>query len=208
MDKRENLNHWYDGWFYDKFIAPNQKQYFLDALRMIDKGSTVLDVACGTGDFTMLAADKASHVTGIDLSIRNIRTAKDKLEKKDLDNVQFIHGNALELSKIFKNKFDYTFISFALHEMSPDIREAVFSEMVAVSDKLIIAEFAVDMAVNMTGMVSRAAEFFAGFDHFTNFLNFRRNGATSGLIEKHGLSILKHKRKAMNTSELILAGRI
>jgi ubiquinone/menaquinone biosynthesis C-methylase UbiE len=208
MNKRENLNHWYDGWFYDKFIAPNQKQYFLDALRMIDKNSSVLDVACGTGDFTMLAASKASYVTGIDLSIRNIKTAKEKLQKKNLDNVQFLHGNALELSKLFTKRFDYSFISFALHEMSQEIREAVFSEMIAVSNKVIIAEFAVDMAVNMTGMVSRAAEFFAGFDHFSNFLNFRRNGATNGLIEKHGLSVIKHKKKAMNTSELILAGRI
>jgi len=208
MKINENLNHWYDGWFYDKFIAPNQKQYFLDALRMIDKNSTVLDVACGTGDFTMLAASKASYATGIDLSRRNIKRANAKLKKKDLDNVQFLHGNALELSKLFKNKFDYSFISFALHEMSPSIREAVFSEMVAVSDKVIVAEFAVDMAVNMTGMLSRAAEFFAGFDHFSNFLNFRRNGATKGLLEKHGLTILKHKKKAMNTSELIMAGRL
>jgi len=208
MKRIDNLNHWYDGWFYDKFIAPNQKQYFLDALRMIDKDSTVLDVACGTGDFTMLAAKKAREVTGIDLSRRNIQTANAKLQNNDLTNVRFIHGNAMELSNTFKERFNYSFISFALHEMPYNVRETVFSEMVAISEKVIVAEFAVDMAINYTGMVSRVAEFFAGFDHFKNFLNFRRNGATNELLQKNGLSIIKHKKKAMNTSELILAGKL
>ncbi len=206
MASKVNLNHWYDGWFYDKFIAPNQKQYFLDVIRMIHKDSTILDVACGTGDFTLLAADKAKKVVGIDLSRRNIKTAKTKLDIKRHKNIEFIHGNALELSKIFSEKFDYSFISFALHEMSQDIREEVFGQMVAVSDKVIVAEFSVEMAYNITGMISRSAEFFAGYDHFRNFLNYRKNGATPGLIKKYNLTTIKHKKKAKNTSELIMAG--
>jgi ubiquinone/menaquinone biosynthesis C-methylase UbiE len=207
MKVKSNLNHWYDGWFYDKFIAPNQRQYFLDALRMIDKDSTVLDIACGTGDFSILAASKAKYVVGIDLSVRNIKSAKAKLKIKDMNNIEFLHGNALMLSNMFDRRFDYSFISFALHEMPNEIREKVFQEMIAVSEKIIIADFAVDMAFNLTGMISRAAEFFAGYDHFTNFLDFRKNGAVHGLLQKNDLIIIKNKKKARNTSELILAGR-
>ncbi len=34
--KQENINHWYDGWLYDKFIAPNQDVTFVQMMRMMD----------------------------------------------------------------------------------------------------------------------------------------------------------------------------
>ena len=37
--KQENKNHWYDGWLYDKFIAPNQDVTFVQMMRMMDVGS-------------------------------------------------------------------------------------------------------------------------------------------------------------------------
>ena len=45
----ENKNHWYDGLFYDKIIAPNQDRAFQIVKSLINKNSSVLDVGCGTG---------------------------------------------------------------------------------------------------------------------------------------------------------------
>lgn len=202
---QKNLNHWYDGWIYHHFIAPNQREYYIEAMRMIDRDANVLDVACATGGFAFFAADKVNKITGLDLSQRNIKKANELLESNGHRNIDFVHGNALELSELFSGQFDYSFISFALHEMPADIREKVLREMSKVSKKVIIADFSVDMQVNFRGIVSRMAEFFAGSDHFANFLDFRKSGGITALLEKINLKIIKRKQTANNTSEIILA---
>lgn len=50
----ENKNHWYDGLFYDKLIAPNQDRLFIQIKNLIEPGSKVIDVGCGTGSFHLL----------------------------------------------------------------------------------------------------------------------------------------------------------
>lgn len=47
----ENKNHWYDGWFYDKIIAPNQDKAFASVKSLIEEKANVLDVGTGTGDY-------------------------------------------------------------------------------------------------------------------------------------------------------------
>ena len=41
--------HWYDGWFYDKLIAPNQDTMFAIISSLIVDNSSVVDIGCGTG---------------------------------------------------------------------------------------------------------------------------------------------------------------
>ena len=208
MSKNTNLKHWYDGWFYSKFIIPNQMKYFLQAINWMDNNFTVLDIACATGDFTMLAAKRAKKAVGIDLSKKNIAYANTESNTLGLSNVEFIHGDATKLSEIFDEQFDYSFISFALHEMPVDIREQVLKEAIKVSKRIIIADFRVDMPINMMGIISRSSAFFAGREHFTNFLSFRRNGGLNSLMNKYELKELKKKKKANNTSEIILMERL
>lgn len=53
-----------------------------------DKPLTVLDVACGTGDFTIEIAKKAtegSHITGIDLSEGMMKVGREKLKAAGID---------------------------------------------------------------------------------------------------------------------------
>ena len=73
-----NKNHWYDGTFYDKVIAPNQDKAFLGVKKIISNDSVILDVGCGTGRMALRRWGKSSTYTGIVLSIRNINTAKKK----------------------------------------------------------------------------------------------------------------------------------
>ena len=35
----ENKDHWYDGWFYDNFIAPNQDRLFGQIKNLIEPNS-------------------------------------------------------------------------------------------------------------------------------------------------------------------------
>ena len=52
----ENKNHWYDGIFYEKFIAPNQDKLFAQIKNIIEPDSKVIDVGCGTGNLSALLA--------------------------------------------------------------------------------------------------------------------------------------------------------
>ncbi len=56
----QNKNHWYDGWFYDIFIAPNQDLLFREIKAIIEPNSSVIDVGCGTGRFSFSVSDKAA----------------------------------------------------------------------------------------------------------------------------------------------------
>jgi predicted RNA methylase len=46
---KENKKHWYDGWFYDVIIAPNQDNLFGQIKNLIAEGSSIIDIGCGTG---------------------------------------------------------------------------------------------------------------------------------------------------------------
>src|SRR5450759_5985558 len=67
-----NKYHWYDGWFYDIVIAPNQDKLFGQIKNLIEPNSKIIDIGCGTGRLEFALADKCESVLGIDLSERNI----------------------------------------------------------------------------------------------------------------------------------------
>ena len=57
-----NKNHWYDGWFYDRLIAPNQDRLFSEIKKIIEPNSSIIDVGCGTGRFSFSVSDKVAKV--------------------------------------------------------------------------------------------------------------------------------------------------
>jgi SAM-dependent methyltransferase len=61
----------------------------------IGPDDTVLDIGCGTGETTRLAAWKTTRETvGIDLSVPMLERARAAAEAECLDNVRFEHGDA------------------------------------------------------------------------------------------------------------------
>ena len=107
----ENKNHWYDGWFYDKFIAPNQDVTFVQMMRMIKQGSSVVDVGCGTGRFVFKVAERVEKVISVDLSTKNINYANQLKSNSNNNKINFLHTNAMHLSEVLEEKFDYATIS-------------------------------------------------------------------------------------------------
>ncbi|MDF1613292.1 hypothetical protein [Stygiobacter electus] len=67
MSDELNKTHWYDGWFYDSFIAPNQDRLFSLIKGIIEPASTVIDVGCGTKRFSFSVSARASKILSIDL---------------------------------------------------------------------------------------------------------------------------------------------
>lgn len=92
-------------------------------------GTKALDVCTGTGDWAISLADAIGsdgEVTGLDFSENMLKVAQNKKLAKEIPNVTFLHGNAMELP--FKeDTFDYVTIGFGLRNV-PDY-ETVLREM-------------------------------------------------------------------------------
>ncbi|XP_021112747.1 tRNA (uracil-5-)-methyltransferase homolog A isoform X3 [Heterocephalus glaber] len=63
----------------------------------LDKGSTVLDVCCGTGTIGLALAQKVKKVIGIELSQEAVEDARVNAHANELNNVEFHCGRAEDL---------------------------------------------------------------------------------------------------------------
>lgn len=82
--------------FVDNFIKKHLK----------NKRKTLLDVACGTGNHTLLLKQKGYIITGIDNSAKMLKIAKDRIKK-----LNFIEADMRNFK--LKNKFDVITCLFA-----------------------------------------------------------------------------------------------
>ena len=92
----------------------------------VNEGSHALDVCCGTGDWSFAlaaAAGPSGEVIGLDFSENMLSVAKEKKGQLHLEQLRFIHGNAMELP-FEDNSFDYVTIGFGLRNV-PDYMTAL-----------------------------------------------------------------------------------
>jgi len=77
-------------------------------LTSITKESRILDVGCGSGRFSIGAAQLGHVVIGIDITPAAITAAGEKAKKLKLSNVNFFVGDMTEMP-FQNNEFDYVF---------------------------------------------------------------------------------------------------
>lgn len=120
---------------YDKMNSvisfQQHKRWRKDTMRRmnVQKGSTALDVCCGTADWTIALADAVGpngKVFGLDFSKNMLKIGQKKVKELNLNHVSLIHGNAMELP-FEDNTFDYVTIGFGLRNV-PDYMQ-VLKEM-------------------------------------------------------------------------------
>ncbi|MBS4215856.1 MULTISPECIES: demethylmenaquinone methyltransferase [Neobacillus] len=95
----------------------------------VQPGSKALDVCCGTADWTIALAEAvgpSGKVIGLDFSQNMLKVGKEKVRELGLNQVELIHGNAMELP-FPDNSFDYVTIGFGLRNV-PDYLQ-VLKEM-------------------------------------------------------------------------------
>ncbi|MFD2640345.1 demethylmenaquinone methyltransferase [Piscibacillus salipiscarius] len=99
----------------------------------VEKGSTCLDVCCGTGDWTIAlseAVGQNGYVYGLDFSENMLSVGQDKVDEQGIRNITLQHGDAMNLP-YDDNHFDYVTIGFGLRN-TPDYNQ-VLSEMFRVT---------------------------------------------------------------------------
>src|SRR5699024_5760219 len=101
----------------------------------VQPGTQSLDVCTGTGDWAIAMSHAIGidgHVTGLDFSENMLKIAQEKKEEEQLEQLDLIHGNAMELP-FEDNTFDYVTIGFGLRNV-PDYN-TVLKEMYRVVKK-------------------------------------------------------------------------
>jgi len=87
----------------------NYHKFFVDNVSPED---TVLDIGCGNGALTFDVAKKAKRIIGIDLSKKNIKIAKEKFSR---ENIEYIQGDILK--SLPDEKFDVIILSNILEHI-------------------------------------------------------------------------------------------
>ena len=90
----------------------------------------VLDVGCGTGEQSLLAASHGARATGVDLSPAAIAQAQAKAAQRGLD-VRFEVADALDLGQLDPN-FDVIIDSGVFHVFSDEDRPRYVASLAAV----------------------------------------------------------------------------
>ncbi|MBX3044165.1 MAG: class I SAM-dependent methyltransferase [Candidatus Kapabacteria bacterium] len=199
----ENKNHWYDGFIYDKFVAPFQDAAFKTIFDNIEQGKTLLDVGTGTGRFAFQAAKIMSKVDAVDLSIKNINVANGKLLTSEITNLNFYHQNVLDFLKFSNEKYDYITMSYVIHEIDNELREEIMLKLADSCNYLVIAEFLHPRPKHIRSLMNEVVEFFAGAEHYRNFKNFIAGGGSIGLANRNNLQIIKEIKNNPITSQIL-----
>jgi len=115
-----------------RFIDRREKEAVLDALAPVgDK--EILEVACGTGRFTVTLADRGADIVGMDISEAMLGQARAKARSMGVDDdVEFMQGNAGGLP-FPDDHFDAVFAMRFFH-LAPD-PEGFIREMRRVSER-------------------------------------------------------------------------
>lgn len=194
MENSENRTQWHDGWFYYYFVSPNLKVLYKKIAYLIPEGSSVIDIASGVSYLGLSHYNRFSRYTGVDLSYRSINYAEKVAKKRNITNMDFLHLNALKLSESINTKYDYSVVCLAIHEMPESIRLGVIDNMARVSNNLILVDYSQPLPNNSYSLVVYLSEFFAGVEHFQNFLNYRKNGGLKELVNKSKVEVINEQK--------------
>lgn len=108
----------------DWVMTPFAKQAL--ELANLNRESNILDVACGTGVLSCMAAKSVAHVDALDFSEDMLKDFHNRIGKREIKNIELIHGDGQALP-FADNTYHHSFSLFGLM-FFPD-RVKGFSEM-------------------------------------------------------------------------------
>lgn len=129
QSKRERVHQVFEK-IYDNYDSMNSvisfqrhKAWRKDVMRRmnVQEGTKALDVCCGTGDWAIALSKSlgpSGEVIGLDFSKNMLSVAEKKKKELNLTNLQFLHGDAMNLP-FADHSFDYVTIGFGLRNV-PD----------------------------------------------------------------------------------------
>jgi ubiquinone/menaquinone biosynthesis C-methylase UbiE len=157
----ERRAEWHDHYmsFTDHDAMADLLRPIVEFVRPLVSGRDVLEVACGTGNWTGLLARFASSVLAVDSSTTSLEIARRKLD--DCTNVTLLRGDAYDLKHPpggFDVAFAADFLSHVPKERIPQLLESLTQQL---------AEDALVVSIDMTPRPELEAGF-SGIDRYGN----------------------------------------
>jgi len=189
---------------YDRAVGPFLRSVHRAVLDAVpDPALPLLDLCCGTGLLTAMAAAEGRSVVGLDLSpamlARSAPIASGRFVRADGAALPFASG-----------RFGAVAICFALHEKPAPVRSALLGEAVRVlrpGGALLVADYRVPECPGerLMGLGVALVERLAGRGHFACFRAFQRAGGSRAELERAGLFVRRTARFLGGAAGLYLA---
>jgi ubiquinone/menaquinone biosynthesis C-methylase UbiE len=182
-----NKSLFFYGPVYHRLFDPQLAEARQVTVDLIDEGSSVLDIGCGTGLLCIaLKEQKNCRVVGLDLSLRMLEFAR---KTNPYPDVTFFHEDATDLSAYRDRSFDYATLLMLMHELSRPQQALVLSEALRVAGRIIIIDSVAPLPKNAGGIGIRLVEATFGRDHNPNFKAFLNAAGIGGMLKESALSV-------------------
>ena len=183
----EDESKFVHGRLYHRLFDPPLAECRKVVAGLVVEGSSVLDIACGTGELCFrLCEEKRCRVVGIDLSRRQLDFAK---KSNRLGDIEFLHLDASDLAGFGPRSFDYAMVLLLMHELPREKQLKVLAEALRVARTVVIVEAKAPLPKNAYGLALRIAEAAVGPSDYHLFREFLAGGGIMGLLKDSPLPI-------------------
>jgi ubiquinone/menaquinone biosynthesis C-methylase UbiE len=182
MDEYSRIAPLYDG-VVGPFLKPVHEA-MLDSLHAAGCGS-VVDLCCGTGLLTGLAAQAGLRAVGVDISAAMLARARARRPR-----ATFFLGDATATG-LDDGSFAGCVVSFALHEKPAPTGQSILAEarrLVGPGGLILVADYRPASGAPLTGLAIRLVERLAGREHSACFRAFMKAGGSEPFLRRAGLS--------------------
>ncbi|WP_049980686.1 class I SAM-dependent methyltransferase [Halolamina rubra] len=115
-----------------RLIDRREKQAVLDAVGPVEDRD-VLEIACGTGRFTVMLAERGANIVGLDISDAMLAQGREKARQAGVDDrVEFMRGDAARLP--FPDDHFDAVVAMRFFHLAPTPRKFM-AEMARVSEE-------------------------------------------------------------------------
>ena len=105
--------------YYSRF-RPRYPPVLLDAIERtvgLDRGDSLLDLACGTGEVSLALADRVTDIWAIDLEPEMVAVARQKALDRGIDRIHWLVGRA-EAAELPEDHFGLIAVGRAFHRLN------------------------------------------------------------------------------------------
>lgn len=197
----------YYGPLYHRLMDPFLTDVRRAAVDLVPEKSSVLDVACGTGQLCFeLREKKQCTVVGADLSLRMLDFAR---AANTPSEVSFLHLDATDLNDVADDAFDWATMVLLVHELPEETRVRAVREALRVAREVLIIDAAVPLPRTVWGLGIRAVEYTFGHDHKQHFDDFLARGGIMALLGESGQAeaVVSRLRFARGCREAVVIKR-
>jgi len=170
---------------------------------LIDPGSTILDIGCGTGELVFYLSRQAKKVVGLDMNALILKYARIKKKRLKIENVEFVSKDANDAGLPSETHYDYAVFSMVLHQFSLAEANQILNSIKTLTKYIILADFTNPLPKNVIGWGARFIERIAGGEHYLNFKKYQKQSGLKYFLDYQKLSVIESRIGGLGAIRII-----